>query len=287
MLFIYVGVLLLRLAFLLFIVINLLVLCYANRMVIARETKVAILPFQVNADEDMDYISRGIRDMLTSRITYGNHITVVEQSLVKEALYKVGTGELTRKMIEEVGSILGVDYVIFGSITKIGSSLSVDISVLSVLQGGITIPVFTQSVGLDEVIPKMIDLAQGIKDNISTGFGSLLPETTSIQPSESDETFLEEESKGGGVVPKKIKEVDLTESDGELERPRPPSNEVPREMKRERESSDKQSAEPKGLGEKYLKRKSEIDSLDENPVYQKSINDLDKIPKTEPEEISE
>ena len=286
MLFIYEGIFFLRLTFQLFIVINLLVLCYSNSVGIASVAKVAILPFQMNADEDIDYINRGIRDMLTSRITYGTHITILEQSLVKDALYKVGTGELTQKIVQEVGSTIGVDYVIFGSITKIGNSLSIDISVLSVLQGGVTRPVFTQSIGLDEVIPKMRGLTQGIIDAISTGFGSILPETTTIQPPEVDKTLLEEEAKDGEVVPERIKEVDSTESNGELEVPKSHSDGVPREMKKERESLDEQSAESEGLKEKFLKRKSEIDSLNENPVYQKSINDLDKIPKAKPEAIS-
>jgi len=285
--FYFEGIFFVRLKFQLFIVINVLVLCYSSSVGIASVAKVAILPFQMNADEDIDYINRGIRDMLTSRITYGTHITILDQSLVKDALYKVGTGKLTQKIVQELGSTIGVDYVIFGSITKIGNSLSIDISVLSVLQGGVTTPVFTQSIGLDEVIPKMSGLARGIRDVISTGFGSIVPKTTTIQPPELDKTLLEEESKDGEVVPEKIKEVNLTESDGELEVPKSHSDGVPREMKKERESSDKQSAESEGLKEKFLKRKSEIDSLNENPVYQKSINDLDESPKAKPEAISQ
>jgi len=286
-LFIYEEIFLLRLTLQLFIVINLLVLYYSNSVGIASVAKVAILPFQMNADEDIDYINRGIRDMLTSRITYGTHITILDQRLVKDALYKVGTGKLTQKMVQEVGSTIGVDYVIFGSITKIGNSLSIDISVLSVLQGGVTRPVFTQGIGLNEVIPKMSGLTQGIIDAISTGFGSIVPETTTIQPPEVDKTLLEEESKDGEVVPESIKEIDSTESDGELEVPKSHSDGVPREMKKERESSDKQSAESEGLKGKFMKRKCEIDSLNENPVYQKSINDLDKSPKAKSEAISQ
>lgn len=226
----------LRLKFLLLVAINLLVLCYPG-VGITNGTKVAVLPFQMNTDEDIEYINRGIRDMLASRITYGADIRVVEQNLVRDALStKLISGKLTKKRIQEIGSTLGADYVVFGSITKIGDNLSIDINVLNVLEGGITAPVFTQSFGLDEVIPKMNVLAQGIKDTISARFGSQLPKTTSSQPPKLDETFFEEESGVGEVVPERIEEVDLTASDDELEIPKPPSNEVPHGKKGEDES---------------------------------------------------
>ena len=216
MLFIYEGIFFLRLLFLLLIVINLSVLPY-SAVGISSVAKVAILPFQMNTDEDIEYINRGIRDILTSRITYGAHITVIEQNMVRDALSKVIPGKLTKEGIQEIGSTLGADYVVFGSITKIGNNLSIDINVLNVLQGGLTKPVFTQSVGLDEVIPKMSGLAQGIIGIISAGFGRLQPETPSSHPTEKiDETLHKEESKGGEVVPDRIEEVDLTASDGEL-----------------------------------------------------------------------
>jgi len=169
--------------FLLIIVINFLILCYPA-VGISGLAKVAILPFQMNTNEDIEYINRGIRDMLTSRITYGAQITIIEQNMVKEVLSKVILGELTKEGIYEIGKSLGADYVIFGSITKIGNNLSIDISVLNVLQGGLTKPVFTQSIGLDEVIPKMSSLAQGIISIISAGFGSLQPETPFSHPPE-------------------------------------------------------------------------------------------------------
>lgn len=278
---------LMRLTFLTFTVVLLLVLCYPHSMGIASVNKVAILPFQMNADEDIDYINRAVRDMLTSRIAYGAEVAVVEQSVVKDALSKVGSGKLTKKRVQEIGSNLGVDYVVFGSITKIGNNVSIDISVLNVLQGGITTTVFTQSIGLNEVIPKMNGLAQGIKDVISAGFESLSPVTTSIPPSEVDETFLEEESKGGEMVPSGIEEVNLTASDGALKMPEPPSDEVRHGLESGQEPLGEQSAEPKGLKENFLQRKSDINSLDENPVYQKSVDDLDEIPEATPKEISE
>jgi hypothetical protein len=111
--------------------------------------------------------------------------------------------------------------------------VSIDISILNVLQGGITKPVFAQSVGLNEVIPKVNSIAQEIVDTISTGFEGLPPEKSSVQPPVVDETLLEEGENSDGA------------------------SEI------------------------------EINSLDENLVYQKSVNELDKNAETENDAISE
>lgn len=270
----------LKLTLILFIVINLLISCDA-KMGFANMAKVAILPLQMNADEDIEYINRGVRDMLASRITYGNHIAVVEQSVLRDVVSKLSPGEVTKKVIQEIGSTLGIDYVIFGSITKIGKNVSIDIYVVSVLQEGGTLPVFARSFGLDELIPEMSRLAQGVRDAIAKGFKSLPPETTTVQPPEADKKFSEEGSEVSKGVPEKIKEVDLTEGDRALEEARPPSGGDLSEIKKEDESLSEQSTKKEGLKKNYLKRKSEIDSLSENPVYQRSVDDLEKISEAE------
>jgi TolB-like protein len=276
------GYFLLRPTFLPCIVINLLLLCFSLEMGIAKVTRVAILPFQTNADENIDYINRGIREMLTARVTYGADIFVVERRVVKDALSRVLPSELTTQGVQEIGSSLGVDYVIFGSISKIGNNVSIDISILNVLQGGITKPVFAQSVGLNEVIPKVNSIAQEIVDTISTGFESLPPAKSSVQLPVIDETLLEKGEKSGGVEPERVEKVDLTASDGTSEIPKPSSDEVEEESG----SLDEHPTEPEGLKENFLKRKSDINSLDENPVYQKSVNELEE-PKPSSNEVEE
>ena len=249
---------------------------------ISNATKVAILPLQVNADEDIEYIGRGIMEMLVSRITYGTHISVVEQHLVKRAMSEERPGKLTKEKIQKIGDALEAEYVIFGSVSKIGNNLSMDIRVLNVLQDGITIPAFTQSVGLDEVIPKIEILAQDVRGAISTGFRDLLPQTTTVmQPPVSDGAFIKGNSGVDDGVPVKIEEFDLTGSDVKADKPESPYEEVFPEIKKEDEPLGEDPSDSNRLREIFLERKSEVDSLDENPVYQKSIDDLEKNPAAE------
>jgi TolB-like protein len=277
----------LRLVLLLLCIASVLLhVCYLGRG-IASGDQVAVLPFEINADEDIEYIHRGIRVMISSRIAGGDHITVIEHNVVRDVLAVVTPTKLTNKVVQDIGSRLGADYVVFGSITKIGNNLSIDIKLLSVLSGGIAVPVFTQSLGLDEVIPEITVLAQEIRGIISTGFEDLKPKTTGIELPEANETVLKEESETGGVETEKVEEVDLADDSTQLEESVSPSDGVSDENKDKGEFISEQLTEPEGLRESNLKRKNEIDSLDENPVYQNSVDDLDKIPETNRKGISE
>jgi hypothetical protein len=48
--------------------------------------KVAILPFEINAPEDLSYLREGIMDMLASRISWEGKVEAIEEQLVKSAL---------------------------------------------------------------------------------------------------------------------------------------------------------------------------------------------------------
>lgn len=225
--------------------------CYFGRG-IAPGAQVAILPFEINADEDIEYIHRGFREMITSRIAAGDTITVIEHNAVRDVIAAVTPAKLTKKVVQDIGSRLGTDYVIFGSITRIGNNVSIDIKLLSVLSGAITVPVFAQSLGLDEVIPKITILAQEIRSTILTGFEDSKTETTGIEPPESNETVLKEESETGGEKTEEVEEVDLADDSTELEESVSPSDGVSGENKEKGEFLSEQLTEPEGLRESNL-----------------------------------
>ena len=144
------------------------VVLFSFDRVLADTSTVAVIPFQMNAEEPIGFIGDGVRDMLISRIGSAPSIRVVNQSLVREALPKGSVSELTEESAVGVGRILQTDYVVFGSISKIGNNVSVDVNLLDVEEGETLTSVFTQSLGLDEVVPQINVLAQGITEAITT-----------------------------------------------------------------------------------------------------------------------
>jgi TolB-like protein len=127
--------------------------------------KVAILPFQMNAPEDLDYLREGIMDMLASRLAWEGKVEVIDKQVVKEALAGY-SGSLNESAARQVGSNLGVDYVLFGSLTVFGESVSIDGKMVALKEDTSPVTVYAQTKGLSEVIPRINEFAQNINSKI-------------------------------------------------------------------------------------------------------------------------
>jgi len=132
----------------------------------AQVKKVAVLPFQMNSPEKLDYLRDGVLDMLMSRIEVSNKIEVAGKPSVLDALEKVKKKQLAEPDVLMIGQDLKVDYVVWGSITKIGDNVSLDGRLLDVTAKKSALSVFEQSRGLNEVIPKVNDFASRIDQHI-------------------------------------------------------------------------------------------------------------------------
>jgi TolB-like protein len=127
--------------------------------------KVAILPFEINAPEDLSYLREGIMDMLASRISWEGKVEAIEEQLVKDAL-SGREGALNEAAAREVGTALGADYVLFGSLTVFGESVSIDAKMIALKEERPPVSVYAQTKGMGEVIPRINDFAQDINNKI-------------------------------------------------------------------------------------------------------------------------
>ena len=290
-----------------FVVMQVAVL-FPPQQVLGASSRVAVMPFRMNAKEPIDYIGDGVRDMITSRIGSTPSISVLKQSLVREAIVQGGGGELTQERAVDVGRSLQVDYVILGSISKIGNNVSIDVSLLDVQEeAGAVASVFTQSLGLDELIPHMNILAQGINDAIASRVETHSAETT-FERTPSTETPSGGSSPGGTpgtesfqdvgtlfkekagadeVVDDDANELELGETGQLFETGKPPSGQAGGDEQRPSEPADTDESEQDNLPERLLQRKAPIDGTDENPAYQKSIDDLETTSESPPEEAAQ
>lgn len=127
--------------------------------------KLAILPFTMNADRDLSFLQEGITDMLASRLAWKGEVDVLEKGLVKEAVSK-SKGPLNKESALAIGRSLQVDYVILGSLTVFGDSVSIDSKILEVAKGEELVTAFNQAKGMDAVIPTVTQFAQDINEKI-------------------------------------------------------------------------------------------------------------------------
>ena len=124
--------------------------------------KVAILPFLIHSQENLDYLREGIYDILSSRITVEGKIVVVERSIVEQALYEERPMRLDETAATKIGMRVGADYIVLGSLTKIGNYISLDARLISITEEKPPLGVYTQHKGIDDVMVKIGDFAQDI-----------------------------------------------------------------------------------------------------------------------------
>jgi TolB-like protein len=124
--------------------------------------KVAILPFMIYSQENLDYLREGIYGILTSRITVEERIVVMDRSIVERALYEEKPTRLDEAAATKIGMRIGADYVVLGSITKVGDYISLDARLINITGEKPPLSVFTQHKGIDDVMVKIGDFAQDI-----------------------------------------------------------------------------------------------------------------------------
>lgn len=154
----------LRITILIFLLLSL------GGTVLAKEkSTVSVLPFSVYSAENIDYVQQGIWDMLASRISVSDKIEVTSKDVVLAGLQEMAKKDLTLADVYGLGKKMNVDFVVWGSITKIGNSVSIDAKLVDVSAYKSPVGIFAQSQGLDEIIPKINDFAQRITNHISGG----------------------------------------------------------------------------------------------------------------------
>ena len=124
--------------------------------------KVAILPFLIHSQENLDYLREGIYDILSSRMTAEGKIVVVERSAVERAFYEERPMRLDETTAKKIGMRVGADYIILGSLTKIGDYISLDARLISITEEKPPLGAYTQHKGIDDVMVKIGDFAQDI-----------------------------------------------------------------------------------------------------------------------------
>lgn len=234
--------------------------------------KVAIVPFTTGGQENIDYIADGLRDMIASRIAAGSAVEIVGQNKVAVQMPRTGKEALVPEKLREAGRALGADYVIFGSMAKMGDGLIISINMLSVSSAGTPVPVFARTLVLDEVIPRMQLVAQEIREGIENRLQTPKEAPAGIPSLGESPGKGEAGTAPGTSVPGDV----LLQGGGEAGAALPSLPEGESEGDGGAESSDQSQKPPQGLKQLLLERKVDSDPAPENPVYQESLEELQK-----------
>jgi len=128
--------------------------------------KVAILPFLIHSQENLDYLRDGMYDVLSSRLTADGRIEIVERNTVERTLYEERPMRLDEEVAKRVGMRVGADYAVLGSVTKIGNFISLDARLISISEEKPPLGVYTQTKGIDDLMAKIGDFAEEIGNKV-------------------------------------------------------------------------------------------------------------------------
>ncbi len=127
--------------------------------------KVAILPVAIHSPEDLAYMQEGLLDMLSSRVELNGRVAVLEKGVVKKALSET-SGEMDSEAARNLGQTVGADFVVFGSLTKLGDSCSLDLKVVEVKGEKPSASVYVHAKKMEEIIAKVDDLARKVDEKV-------------------------------------------------------------------------------------------------------------------------
>jgi TolB-like protein len=127
---------------------------------------VAVLPFSVHSADNIDYVRQGIGDMLASRISVSEKLEVIGRDSLLNVLNETAGKDFAPADVLALGKKVNADFVVWGSITKIGSSLSIDAKMLDITANKSALNMNAQCPTMDEVIPKINDFSQRITAHI-------------------------------------------------------------------------------------------------------------------------
>jgi TolB-like protein len=129
--------------------------------------RIALLPFKINAEKDMTFLQNGIFDMLTSRLSKEDEVVVIGRQEAEKAVEAIGgLAAVNESAARKLGSGLNADYTLFGSLTVLGNSISIDAKLVDVTGNTPTTSFFEQSQDLGGVITKINGIAARINTNV-------------------------------------------------------------------------------------------------------------------------
>jgi TolB-like protein len=95
--------------------------------------RVLVLPFNIHSEKDLSFLQKGIEDMLSSRLTIEDKVVLISREETRKAV-KETTEPITGETALSLAKILNADYILIGSLTVFGESVSTDARFIDVHQ---------------------------------------------------------------------------------------------------------------------------------------------------------
>jgi TolB-like protein len=158
----------------------------------------------------------GIFDMLTSRLSTAEKVEVFDRQQAEDAVETVaGSESINEDTARIIGQRLNADFVLFGSLTVLGNSISIDAKLVDMSGKRATMTFFDQSQDLGAVITKINQIAADINASL---FGQVTVARQAPAPSQPSQPAQPQAQKSDKpdihAHPEKLLERDIADEEG-------------------------------------------------------------------------
>ena len=146
----------------------------------AEPSRILILPLTIHSEKDLSFLQHGIEDMLSTRLFLKGKTAPINRGQVRQAIQET-PGPINEQTALLMGEKLQADYVLFGSLTIFGNSISTDCRFVDVHQKKPVVIFNRSGKSHDNIIEHINIFAAQIKERV---FGhETLAYKPTLQPS--------------------------------------------------------------------------------------------------------
>lgn len=189
-------------------IILLLIFCFIPLNLLAKEPqKVAILPWQSYSIQDISLLREEMGGILSSRLVKFGNLVIIDNNYLKDFLPKDKQLKYNEELAREIGLKAAADLVMWGSLTKIGGKISLDIRILETGKNIPPSPFFTQAEGTEDLFANLDGIVKEIIAKISLGKKIVRIEIQGNRRIESAAIKMKMDSKEGDLyLPETVQE---------------------------------------------------------------------------------
>ncbi|MEA1935468.1 MAG: outer membrane protein assembly factor BamA [Thermodesulfobacteriota bacterium] len=131
----------------LFVLISLLLLIPQNTWA-KNPKKIAIFPFDIHTEKERNYLQDQIYNGISTELMKTGHVQIIK----KDAFLKTIRGKrVDEKLADREGREIGADFVIIGSLSRMGEFISIDVKVVNIKDKKVSQSFFVQGIGIESI----------------------------------------------------------------------------------------------------------------------------------------
>ncbi|HUU39912.1 MAG TPA: VCBS repeat-containing protein [Desulfatiglandales bacterium] len=104
---------------------------FCNTLSAKQQAKILVLPLTIHSEKDLSFLRNGIEDMLSTRLAHIGEVFLLSRGETKQAIKDI-LEQIDEKKAVLLGQEYQSDFVLFGSLTIFGDSISTDLRFIDV-----------------------------------------------------------------------------------------------------------------------------------------------------------